>query len=126
MSTNNRMPDKIRVDTEDLQSVRIGTYIGEDMTYQGKPFTGFEIHGYYENGQAAGETEYINGEQMGWVIEFYDNGFVERETLNYGATTVYFNEFDRDGNKTIGGFIAKHLLKKVCAITGEDSNNIKE
>ena len=73
------MPHKIRVDTEDLQSVRVGTYIGEDMTYQGKPFTGFEIHGYYENEQAAGETEYIDGEQMGWVIEFYDNGFVERE-----------------------------------------------
>jgi len=34
---------------------------------------------------------------------------------------VYFNKFDRDGNKILGGFVAdKELLYKVCAITGED------
>ena len=30
MSTNKRMPDKMRIDTEDLQSMR-GTYVGEDI-----------------------------------------------------------------------------------------------
>ena len=127
MSTNKRMPNKIRVDTEDLQSVRVGTYVGEDMNYQGKPFTGFEIYGYHENGEIAGEFEYVDGERMGWDIQYYDNGFVERESLDYGATTVYFNKFDRDGNKILGGFVAdKELLYKVCAITGEDANNVKE
>lgn len=126
MNTNKRMPNKIRVDSEDLQYVKGNDYFGVEYNYQGKPFTGFELDGYYENGQVACETEYVDGEQMGWVIEFYDNGMVERETLNYGATTVYFNEFDEDGNKTIGGFVAKHLLEKVCAITGENPNNVKE
>ncbi|MEC3876492.1 hypothetical protein [Chryseobacterium salviniae] len=127
MSANKRMPNKIRVDTEDLQSVRVGTYVGEDMNYQGKPFTGFEIYGYHENGEIAGEFEYVDGERMGWDIQYYDNGFVERESLDYGATTVYFNKFDRDGNKILGGFVAdKELLYKVCAITGEDPNNVKE
>lgn len=121
-----RMPDKIRIDTEDLEMTKVGTYTGVDRNYQGKPFTGFQLDGYYENGQVACETEYVNGEQMGWVIEYYDNGMVERESLDYGATTVYFNKFDKDGNKILGGFIAKHLLEKVCAITGEDPNNVKE
>jgi len=89
MSTTKRMPNKVRVDTEDLQSVRIGTYIGEDMTYQGKPFTGFEIYGYYENEQIAGEFEYVDGERMGWDIQYYDNGLVERESRLWCYNSVF-------------------------------------
>ena len=69
MSTNKRMPNKIRVDTEDLQYIKGNDYIGVDMNYQGKPFTGFEIDGYYENGQIAGEIEYVNGTNgMGYRV----------------------------------------------------------
>ncbi|MDR6158689.1 MULTISPECIES: toxin-antitoxin system YwqK family antitoxin [Chryseobacterium] len=123
-----RRPDKIRVDIDDLEKAQTNVYTGGlYRNYQGRPFTGFMIDGYYENGQIAGESEYVNGEDIGWEIEFYDNGMVERESLNYGATTVYFNKFDRDGNKILGGFVAdKELLYKVCAITGEDPNNVKE
>lgn len=126
MNTNKRMPDKIRVDTEDLQSMRVGAYIGEDMNYKGTPFTGFEIYGYYENGQVVGEFEYVNGERMGWTIEFYDNGVIMNESLDYGATNVYYATYDRDGTKTGSHFFAPELLEKVCALTGEDPNNVKK
>ena len=121
-----RMPDKQRIDFEDLQSTGVGTYIGQDMNYKGAPFTGFEIYGYHENGKIAGEFQYVNGERMGWTIEYYDNGEVENETLNYGATTVYFAEYDKEGKKTGSHFFAKELLEKVCAFTGEDPRNIVE
>jgi antitoxin component YwqK of YwqJK toxin-antitoxin module len=124
--SNKRRPEIIRVDNEDLKFERVGTYIGDDMSYKGKPFTGFEIYGYHQNGNIAGELEYVDGERMGWAIQYYDNGNVERESLDYGATTVYFNEFDQDGNKIIGGFLEKELLHKVCSITGENPDNIKE
>jgi hypothetical protein len=123
-----RRPDKIRVDIDDLEKGQTNIYTGGlYRNYQGKPFTGFMIDGYYENGQIAGESEYVNGEDIGWEIEFYDNGLVERESLNYCATTVYFNKFDKAGNKILGGFVAdKELLYKVCDITGEDPDNVKE
>jgi hypothetical protein len=111
-----RRPDKIRVDIDDLEKGQTNIYTGGlYRNYQGKPFTGFMIDGYYEN-----------GEDIGWEIEFYDNGLVERESLNYCATTVYFNKFDKAGNKILGGFVAdKELLYKVCDITGEDPDNVK-
>lgn len=95
------------------------------MNYRGQPFTGFELDGYYENGQVVGECEYVNGEQMGWVIQYYEDSNVETESLNYGATTVYFAEYDSDGNKS-SHFFAPEFLEKVCAITGEDPNNVKK
>lgn len=41
---------------------------GAYHNYKGKPFTGFALDGYYENGQVAGEREYVNGEDIGWII----------------------------------------------------------
>lgn len=82
---------KIYIFAKDLQYIKGNDYIGVDMNYQGKPFTGFEIDGYYENGQIAGEIEYVNGEQMGWVIEFYDNGFVERRLIMVQLRYILMN-----------------------------------
>lgn len=122
-----RRPDKIRVDVDDLEKGKTNVYTGGlYRNYQGKPFTGFMVDGYYENGQIAGESEYVNGEDIGWEIEYYDNGLVEKESLDYGATNVYYAEYDREGNKVLSGFFAPELLEKVCAITGEDPNNVKE
>ncbi|WP_390450210.1 hypothetical protein [Chryseobacterium sp. Alg-005] len=85
---------------------------GVYRSYNGKPFTGFIIHGYYENGQIAGETEYVNGEDIGWVIEFYENGNVRNESLEYGATDVYFAEYDKEGNKISSHFFASGTIRK--------------
>ncbi len=123
--SNRRMPDLIRVDNEDLKKVRVGTYAGSDKEYNGKPFTGFAVLGYYENDEVVCETQYVNGEQEGWVLEFYDNGQLQRETLNYGATTVFFREFDTEGKKIAGGFVApEFLLTEVCEHIGEDPKNV--
>ena len=95
MSNRKRMPNIVGVDTADLETTKVGKYIGVDRNYEGRPFTGFGIDGYYDNDQIVGETQYVNGEQIGWELRYYDNGQLERETLSLGATTVFFQEFDR-------------------------------
>lgn len=120
-----RMPHKIRVDSSDLEIGDIGKYIGVDRIYQGQPFTGFKLDGYYENGQVSDECEYVNGEQMGWDIQFYENGNVETESLSYGATSVYFAKFNEDGTKIGSHFFAPEFLEEVCKITGEDPENVR-
>lgn len=127
MTLSNRRPEKERIDVEDLEEKDMNIYTGGVYyNYLGKPFTGFMIHGYFENGQMSGETEDVEGEDMGWVIEYYDNGRVENESLQYGATNVYFAEYDKEGSKISIHFFAPELLEKVCIITGEDPNNVKE
>jgi hypothetical protein len=121
-----RMPHKLRVDTSDLQYIKANDYKGLEYDYKGQPFTGFELYGYYENGQVVGECEYVNGEQMGWDIQYYENGNVETESLDYGATNVYYAKYDIEGNKILSHFFAPEFLEKVCAITGEDPNNVKK
>ena len=120
------MPHKIRVDILDLEEMDANIYYGVNMNYQGKPFTGFALDGYYPNGQVAGEIEYVDGEQMGWLLDYYENGMLEREALCYGQATVFFQTFDKEGNKTFGGFLDDHLLQKICDITGENPENVVE
>lgn len=124
---NTRRPDKVRIDWEDLEKIKgkHNIYTGGLLyNYQGKPFTGFRIDCYHDNGQMAGEQEYVDGEDIGWSISFHDNGVAERETLNYGATTVYHAKYDRDGNKISSYFFAAELLDELCAITGQDPNDV--
>ncbi len=123
---NKRRPEKIRVDYDDLEEGKMNDYTGGAYrNYKGKPFTGFALDGYYENGQVAGEREYVNGEDIGWIISYYDNGNIEYESLDYGATNVFFKEYDYEGNSLGSHFFAPELLEKVCAITGEDPENVK-
>ncbi|MFK7099716.1 hypothetical protein V3468_03425 [Flavobacterium oreochromis] len=120
-----RMPHKQRVDTEDLEYAKGNDYFGVDRNYNGQPFTGFQIDGYYENGQIAAECEYVNGEQIGWDVRFFENGNVETESLSYGATSVYFANFNEDGTKIGSHFFAPEFLEEVCKITGEDPENVR-
>jgi len=41
---------------------------------------------------------------MGWHVEYYENGKIEYERLNYGDSTVVFRYYDLEGNilKNIG------------------------
>lgn len=127
ISNIKRRPEKERVDIDDLEEKDMNICTGGMFyDYMNKPFTGFMIHGYFENGQISGETEYVNGEDIGWVIEYYENGNTENESLQYGATNVYFADYKDDGTKISSHFFARELLQKVCAITGEDPDNVKE
>lgn len=123
-----RQPHKIRIDRDDLKDIpgTINPYTGLTyLSYQGQPFNGFRQSGYYDNGQVVNEFEYVDGEDIGWRISFYENGMVERESLDYGQTTVFFVKYDEQGNKTLGGFLAEGLLDEVCAITGQDPKDVE-
>jgi antitoxin component YwqK of YwqJK toxin-antitoxin module len=124
MSYQKRMPDKIRVNKSELRYVRSNPYKGEEYEYQGRPFTGFKLSGYHNNGQVASEFEYVNGEELGWEITYYDNGQAESESFDYGATTVYYAEYDREGNKTFSGYTAEVYLKTLCDITGQNPDEV--
>lgn len=112
-------PEVIRVDEEDLDFIKLGTYIGAFFNYKGKPFTGYVVMGYYENNNIHLEYEYFEGEMMGWEVEYHENGKVKEKTLMYGATTVVYYEYDEQGNELDGGFIEpKSLYNKCARLTG--------
>jgi len=82
-----------RVSEYDLEYWKTGKYTGVDYKYNGEPFTGFSVGGYYDN----------------------ENGKIAYESLMYCATTVLFNEFSEVGDKTDGGFVAVKSLYNECA-----------
>ncbi|PTX63779.1 hypothetical protein C8N46_101385 [Kordia periserrulae] len=108
-------PEKIRVDIENLEYWKTGTYTGVDYKYNGKPFTGFAVLGYYNNGQIEGEWEYHDGEKLGWEIDYYENGNIKEKTLTYGATSIVFYEYDEQGNIIDHGFVAPKTIYNECA-----------
>lgn len=122
-----RMSDLQRVDGEELSIWKDNHYTGMFFKkYKGVPFTGFEIVEYHKNGKPAFLQQYVNGEDIGWRISFYDNGMVEDESFELGATGVYIFSYDRDGNLLSSGSVApESILIKLCEIIGEDPENIK-
>jgi len=100
---NLKQEHKVRVEENDLEI--IGHSDGGYMTYhyQGKPFSGYMVIDYHENGDVMYEEEYREGEHMGWDNVYYENGQIERETLMYGATGLEFYKYDEEGNLLIGG-----------------------
>ena len=120
--TKRRMPEQLRVDYEDL------TETDKMNIYKGEPFTGFAVGTDYAFGerQVTWEEQYVDGEDLGWLITYHDNGMVKNETLNLGATSVYYVDYDEEGNCLGDSFQAdKKLLEELCKIIGEDPKNAK-
>lgn len=115
MNNNLVRPSIQRVDDNDLTFVKPGTYIGSFFNYQNEPFTGYRVLGYHDNGNIEIEYEYFEGEQMGWEVEYYENGKVKDKTLMYGATSIVYYEYDEAGNETEVGFVAPKALYNECA-----------
>ena len=100
MTNELKRAEVVRVYFKDLEMVGNGKYIGEEYWYQGKPFYGFVIFDYHKNGNIMFETEHANGQTMGWHVEYYEDGKISYERLNFGATTVLYRYYDVDGNIT--------------------------
>jgi len=112
-------PEIIRVSEDQLESKGHGKYTGLEYWYKGKPFTGFVVDDFYPNGNIQGEQEYVNGETMGWRVKYYENGEIEYECLYYGATGVFFREYDINGKILDEGFTApKEFYNKIALETG--------
>ena len=67
--TKRRMPEQLRVDYEDL------TETDKMNIYKGEPFTGFAVGTDYAFGerQVTWEEQYVDGEDLGWLITYHDN-----------------------------------------------------
>jgi antitoxin component YwqK of YwqJK toxin-antitoxin module len=119
MTNELKRPEIIRVNEENLQDVGHGKYTGAEYWHENKPFTGFVVIEYHANGNIFAEKEYVNGQKMGWEVEYHENGKIQHEGLEYGATSVFFREFDTEGNKTTEAWIApKQLYNMVALETG--------
>ncbi|WP_093670800.1 hypothetical protein [Tenacibaculum sp. MAR_2009_124] len=119
MNQELKRSEKIRVKEEDLDDKGTGKYTGLEYWYEGKPFTGFVVFSYHDNGFVASEQEYVDGQTMGWAVDYHDNGKIEYESLEYGASSVVFYEYDTEGNQTDGGFVnTKALYNSVARHTG--------
>jgi len=115
MLTNElKKPNKDRVDLDDLEFWKDNKYFGDDYYYNSEPFTGFAVNSYYDNGNVENEIEYIDGEPLGWEIEYYENGKINIETLNYGENSVYSVEYDEEGVKISGGVISSQESYEKC------------
>jgi len=78
----------------------------------------FEFH---SNGNIAFEAEHVNGQTMGWGVEYYENGKIKYESLEGGTTSIMFKSFDENGNLVEEGWVAsKKLYNKVAKETGMD------
>lgn len=76
---------------------------------------------YHRNGNIEFEHEHFEGEQMGWEVEYHENGKVKEKTLMSGATMVVYYQYDEEGNELDGGFIEPKRLYNECArLTGMD------
>lgn len=119
MTNKLKRPEIIRVNEKNLEAKGHGMYTGLEYWYKGKPFTGFVIDDYHKNGNIAAEQEYVNGQTMGWRVTYYENGEIEEEILYYGATSVCFKSFDKQGKITMEGFVApKEYYNRVAEKTG--------
>ncbi|KAB1160345.1 hypothetical protein F7018_00265 [Tenacibaculum aiptasiae] len=128
-NTYKRMPEQIRIDYEDLtETKKVNIYTGGlYMDYKGEPFTGFAVGTDYASGkrEVTWEQQYVKGEGIGWSIDYYNNGMIKNESLDIGATNVYFVEYDEEGNSLGDNFFAEDLLEELCEIIGEDPKNAK-
>jgi hypothetical protein len=86
-------PEIQRVDDKDLEFIKMLS-TGGFLHYQGKPFTGFEVTDYYEDGTIWSEQEYAEGQVMGWEVNYYDNGKVADKSLMLGLTSVCTADYD--------------------------------
>lgn len=109
-----KKPNKERVDLDNLEYWRDNKYFGDDYKYNGNPFTGFAVISSYDNNVIEHEVEYINGEPLGWEVEYFENGKIKEETLNYGENSVFSVEYDEEGNKIAGGLIASKEIYEEC------------
>lgn len=74
--------------------------------YEGKLFTGFAVTYYYPNGNVDSEEEYVNGERVGWMYEYYENGNLKYKSLRLWQTSYEFEYYDENGNQTKGGLLS--------------------
>ena len=123
MTNELKRPNVIRVNEDKLEDKGHGIYTGAEYWQNNKPFTGFAVASYYENGNIALEVEHANGQTMGWHVEYYENGKIKYERLNYGDSTVVFRYFDEDGNKTREYWPDKKSYNKVAKETGMEPLN---
>lgn len=90
--------DKIRVPINQLEDIR-QSHGGYDFYhYQGKPFNGYLVMDYFENGNVMFEEEYRDGEHQGWDNEYYETGELKESSLMLGATTLKYWEYNKDGS----------------------------
>jgi antitoxin component YwqK of YwqJK toxin-antitoxin module len=118
MTNELKRPEVIRKKDSELNMVGNGVYTGEEYWYEGKPFNGFVVFDYYENGNILLEIEHANGQTMGWHVEYYENGKIKYERLNYGDSTVVFRYFDEEGNKTREYWPDRESYNEVAKETG--------
>ena len=119
MNQSLKRPELERVYFENLEGKGSGKYTGAEYWFKGKPFTGFVVFSYHSNGLVASEQEYVNGQTMGWAVDYHQNGRIEYESLEYGASSIVFYEYDEEGNQTDEGFInSKALYNSVARLNG--------
>ncbi|WP_452600131.1 hypothetical protein [Pontimicrobium sp. MEBiC01747] len=95
---NLKEPNKIRVNENDLDNLSHseGGYMRK--SYKGKPFAGYMVMDYHENGNVMFEEEYRDGEHQGWDNEYYETGIIKDSSLMIGATCLKYIEYDTLGN----------------------------
>lgn len=122
MTNELKRPEIIRKKESELESKGVGKYTGSEYWYQGKPFTGFVIYEFHSNGNIAFEAEHVDGQTMGWDVEYYENGKIKHESLEYGATSVVFRKFNKEGVLTKEGWVAPvEYYNAVAKETGMDT-----
>ncbi len=114
-----KRPEIIRKRDNELHAIGNGMYTGVEYYYNNRPFTGFVILDFHANGNIASEQEYVNGQIMGWDVRYYENGEIEYESLEYGATGVLYREFDVTGELIEEAWLeSKKIYNKVAELTG--------
>lgn len=89
MQNELKRPELLRQYYKDLECLGPGKYFGEEYNYKGKPYTGFVIYDYWENGNVMNECEHVDGQIMGWDVEYYENGDLKRESLMWGGPLLF-------------------------------------
>jgi hypothetical protein len=119
-------PEIQRVDEKDLEFIKMLS-TGGFFHYHGKPFTGFVVWEYHENGNIWYEEEYAQGQVMGWEVNYYDNEKVATKSLMLGLTTVCLADYDYEGNVEDAYWLATKKLYNMCAeLTGMDLIEVNE
>ncbi len=95
-------PKKIRVDykSDALKETDV-----DYLEYNGEPFNGYAVYDYFKPEDNAdinvqSEGEYRDGFMMGWDREYYPNGNIKQESLNYFETTLLIIEYNDLGIET--------------------------
>lgn len=110
-----KRPEIIRRHYKNLEDKGHGKYIGEEYWYKGEPYTGFVIFEYHDNGSVLLEQEHVNGQTMGWEIEYFSNGMIKEETLMYGATSVVFREYSEQDELITEGWVSQREYYNIVA-----------